>query len=70
MFIIGREDLINWSQGIIMHREGLNCFATDELSCKEAEKRLQNGEKIGLTINNELVSTMQLVNGCYEEIIM
>jgi hypothetical protein len=67
MFIIEREDLINWSQGNIMLRDENRCIAVDETRCEEAERRLLKGEKIGLTINNELISTMQLVDGGYKE---
>lgn len=67
MFIVDRNDLISWSQGIYLLREGTSLIAVDEPRCEEAKKRLQKGEMIGLTINNELVSTMQLVNGCYKE---
>jgi len=67
MFVLKREDLILYSQGTLMTRSGYDFQVVNSKKCREAEERLANGEKIGLIVDDVLFSTMQLVDGCFEE---
>ena len=56
MLIVDREHFISYIKGILLLNNNGNVFAIDELKCKQAEEKLNNGEEIGFTINNILVS--------------
>jgi len=56
MLIVDREHFISYIKGILLLNDNGNVFAIDELKCKQGEEKLSNGEEIGLTINNILVS--------------
>ena len=62
MFMIDRQGLFNYAQGILLSRDEDSMEITPEAKCIEAERRLNNSETIGLTINDELVSVMR-ING-------
>jgi len=68
MIIVKRQGFMLWTQGILMDRdrEG-NVVIGDDTKNEEAEKALERGEEIGLTINGRLVSTMKLEDGAFVE---
>ena len=59
--------MILYSQGILMDRSGYNFVVVNSEKCREAEERILSGEKIGLTVDSVIISTMQLEDGCIEE---
>jgi len=67
MFIVDRAQFIAWTQGILFGNHVGSVFAVNEVNCQEAENRLKNGEKIGLTVKGELKTTMQLIDGVFRE---
>jgi hypothetical protein len=61
MLVVPRQQLLAWADGILLDRDAKgNVIAPEELLCKEAQRRLELGEAVGLTISGEIVSTMQL----------
>ena len=67
MFTLKRVDMINWSCGTLLHFENGKGVAVDEHACMEAERRMGEGETIGLTSNGEIVTTMRLYKDGYRE---
>ena len=69
MLIVDREEFRLWTEGILLQREGTHIVVGDNVKHEAAEKALDRGEVIGLTIDSRLVSYLQLVNGKYVEVL-
>lgn len=67
MFMVDRRSFILWTQGILLNRKGNQVEVGDGRRNEEAEERMNKGETIGLLVNGELVSTMKLEHGGYQE---
>ncbi len=71
MFIVDRNQFIGWTQGILLERnpDG-SCFAVNEIMCEKAQKRLEQGEEVGFTIDGELTSKIKMLDGQYIEVLV
>jgi hypothetical protein len=67
MFIVDRNQFISWTQGILMDRHNDNVLVVNSTKCQEVKNKLDMGEKIGLTINGELITTMIMTDEGYIE---
>ena len=63
-----RESFQFWTEGILFERDsGGACVVGDNAEFEQAEKYLDEGKKIGLTVKGELKTIMQLKDGVYKE---
>lgn len=68
MIIVDRNSFIAWTEGILMERAGDKILKIgDNIKHEEAEEALNQGEKIGLTVKGELISTMSLTEHGFSE---
>jgi hypothetical protein len=67
IFIVDRREFIAWTKGHLLIRHQDRLLAPNEVACMEAERRLKAGEPVGLTINGELFSTLELIDGICTE---
>jgi len=69
MFCVNRLEFMGWVQGMLMDRDADGkVFVVDEKKCEEAQRLLDDGERIGLTgSNDEIITTMKFEEGGYRE---
>ena len=54
--------------GILLHRHLDTCVFVNELHCAEAEKRIKDGETVGLLVDDELFSVLYDNKDEYREV--
>lgn len=64
---IDKNQIVLFSQGILMENIGGIVVYVDEIACDNAINALDNGEIIGLTENNRIISYMQKIDDAYLE---
>jgi len=67
MFIVERESFIDWTRGYLLRREEGKLVVGDRKENEEAMKRLEAGETIYLTVDNEVFSRLNKVDGAFVE---
>lgn len=67
MFIVERESFIDWTRGYLLRRERGKLVVGDRKENEEAMKRLEAGETIYLTVDNEVFSRLNKVDGAFVE---
>ena len=69
MLIVDREKFMLWSQGILLENKRGRCIVADNADHDEAEKRMNDGETIGLAHKGVIVTKMKLTEDGYSEFI-
>jgi hypothetical protein len=68
MILVNRDDFMAWVEGVLMSRDAKgNVTVGDKEIHDRAYEALSKGEIIGLTCNDEIVTTMSLEEGGYVE---
>jgi len=67
MFIVERESFIDWTRGYLLRRERGKLVVGDRKENEEAMKRLEAGETIYLTVDNEVFSRLNKVDSAFVE---
>ena len=67
LLTVDRNSFINWVNGVLLSFHNGEGFVVDETACMAAEKDLDNGKEILLTIEGRIVSKMKLTDDGYVE---
>ena len=69
MKTVDRNEFMVWLEGYFIKRDANGFIAPNEAACEAAHDAVNRGEKIALTVDNEIVSyIISRDDGFYEEI--